>query len=197
VSAVARANAGQIAGIFIGGAMRAPPRARTCELAFAARDTCPMPETVLIVGVGNPLARDEGAGIAAVARLREGPLPPGVRVIDAGTDLLAALPEMAKADRALLVDAVRAGGPPGTIYRLTLDELLEKAKAEAAWRSAHDLSVVSAVRLARDAGIALPPTVVLGVEPGEVALGEGLTPAVEAALGPLVEKILAEVNAGG
>ena len=156
-----------------------------------------MPQTTLIVGVGNPLARDEGVGIAAVARLRERPMPPGARLIDAGTDLLAALPEMARADRVVLVDAVRAGGPAGTIYRMTLDEVLDRARAEPAWRSAHDLSVVSAVRLARDAGIALPPTVLFGVEPAEVALGEGLTPAVRAALGPLVEKVLAEVAPSG
>jgi len=152
-----------------------------------------MAETILVIGVGNPLARDEGVGIRAVERLRERTLPPGVGVLDAGTDLLAALPEMGRADRAILVDAVRAGGEPGTIYRLTLDDLLAKAKAEAEWRSAHELSVVSAVRLAESTGQALPPTVLVGVEPGEVALGEGLTPPVEAALDTLVEKVLAEV----
>ncbi|MFO8014151.1 MAG: hydrogenase maturation protease [Phycisphaerae bacterium] len=156
-----------------------------------------MPETILIIGVGNPLARDEGVGIRAVERLREHTLPPGVRVLDAGTDLLAVLPEMSRADRAVLLDAVRAGGEAGTLYRLTLEDLLAKATNEPEWRSAHDLSVVSAVRLAESTGTALPPTVVFGVEPGEVALGEGLTPPVEAALDTLVEKVLAEVNAGG
>jgi hydrogenase maturation protease len=74
---------------------------------------------------------------------------------------------------------------------------MAKATNEPEWRSAHDLSVVSALRLAASTGQALPPTVVFGVEPGEVALGEGLTPPVEAALDTLVEKVLAEVNAGG
>jgi hydrogenase maturation protease len=156
-----------------------------------------MPETILIIGVGNPLARDEGVGIRGVERLRQRTLPPGVRVLDAGTDLLAALPEMSQADRVVLLDAVRASGEPGTIYRLPLEDLLAKATNEPEWRSAHDLSVVSAVRLAEATGQAIPPTVVLGVEPAEVALGEGLTPPVEAALDTLVEKVLAEVNAGG
>ncbi len=154
-----------------------------------------MPETMLVIGVGNPLARDEGVGIRAVERLRERDLPTGVRVLDAGTDLLAVLPQMSRADRVVLLDAVRAGGEPGTIYRLTLDDLLAKAIHEPEWRSAHDLSLVSAVRLAESTGQVLPPTVLLGVEPAEVALGEGLTPPVEAALEPLVEKVLAELNA--
>jgi len=156
-----------------------------------------MPETILVIGVGNPLARDEGVGIRAVERLRARDLPPGVRVLDAGTDLLAVLPEMGDADRAILLDAVRAGGEPGTIYRLTLEDLLAHARNEPEWRSAHDLSVVSAIRLAELTGRRLPPTVLLGVEPAEVALGEGLTPPVEAALDTLLEKVLAEVNAAG
>jgi len=156
-----------------------------------------MPETILVIGVGNPLARDEGVGIRAVERLRDRDLPAGVRVLDAGTDFLAVLPQMADADRAILLDAVRAGGEPGTIYRLTLEDLLARATNEPEWRSAHDLSLVSAVRLAESTGQRLPPTVLLGVEPAEVALGEGLTPPVEAALDALLEKVLAEVNAGG
>jgi hydrogenase maturation protease len=156
-----------------------------------------MPETVLIIGVGNPLARDEGVGIRAVERLRERTLPPGVQVLDAGTDLLSALPAMGEADRVVLLDAVRAGGRPGAIYRLTRDDLLARSTNEPEWRSAHDLSVVSALRLAESTGQAMPPMVVFGVEPAEVALGEGLTPPVEAALDTLVEKVLAEVNASG
>ncbi len=156
-----------------------------------------MSETVLVVGVGNPLARDEGVGIGALQRLRARGLPAHVRTLDAGTDLLAVMPDLARADRVILIDAVRAGGEPGTIYRLRLEDLLDAARPEGPWRSAHDVSVVSAVRLAEAAGQALPPTVVFGVEPGEVALGEGLTPAVEAALDTLGEKVLAEVNTRG
>jgi len=154
-----------------------------------------MAETILVVGVGNPLVRDEGVGIRALERLGSRRLPTSVRLIDAGTDLLAVLPQLAEADRVILIDAVRAGGEPGSIYRLTREDLLAKAKTEPEWRSAHDLSVVAALRLAESTGLRLPPMVVFGVEPAEVALGEALTPAVEAALEPLVEKVLAEVNA--
>jgi len=156
-----------------------------------------MADTILVIGVGNPLAHDEGVGIRALERLRRRSLPAGVRVIDAGTDLLAVIPQLAEADRAILIDAVRAGGSPGSIYRLTLEEFLGCAASEPAWRSAHDLSVVSAVRLAEAAGTRLPPTVLFGVEPAEVALGEGLTPPVEAALDTLVEKVLAELWPNG
>ncbi|HUU93300.1 MAG TPA: hydrogenase maturation protease [Phycisphaerae bacterium] len=152
---------------------------------------------MVIVGVGNPLARDEGLGPRAIERLARCRLPEAVEVIDAGTDLLAVIGEVAGAERVILIDAVQAGAEPGTIHRFTLDALLAKAGDEPEWRSAHDLTVVGAVRLAEAAGIRLPPTVVFGVEPGEVALGEGLTPAVEAALDGLIETVLAEIGEAG
>ena len=156
-----------------------------------------MGSRVVIVGVGNPLARDEGLGPRAIERLARRDLPEAVEVIDAGTDLLAVIGDLEGAERVILIDAVQTGAEPGTIHRFTLEELLEKAADEPEWRSAHDLTVVGAVRLAEAAGIRLPPTVVFGVEPGEVALGEGLTPAVEAALDGLIETVLAEIGAAG
>jgi len=156
-----------------------------------------MGSRVVIVGVGNPLARDEGLGPRAIERLARRDLPAAVEVIDAGTDLLAVIGDLEGAERVILIDAVQTGAEPGTIHRFTLEELLEKAADEPEWRSAHDLTVVGAVRLAEATGTRLPPTVVFGVEPGEVALGEGLTPAVEAALDGLIETVLAEIGAGG
>ncbi len=150
-------------------------------------------KSVWVVGVGNPLARDEGVGPAAVERLKAEPLPARVVLLDAGTDLMAAMMEFADAGHVILIDAIRAGGAPGTIYRLTLEELEGRAKAGASDLSAHGLGVVEAVGLARAAGMRVPPTVVFGVEPGEVAFGEGLSPPVEAALDGLVGAVLTEI----
>lgn len=151
-----------------------------------------MSPRVVILGLGNPLARDEGLGPRAVERLEARGLPEGVLAIDAGTDLLAVLGEAAGAGRLILIDAMQAGGAPGTVYRLTLDELLDRAAAAPDWASAHALTLVGTIRLARKVKMNLPPAVVFGVEPGEVAFGEGLSPAVEAALGPLLDAVLAE-----
>jgi hydrogenase maturation protease len=150
-------------------------------------------KSVWVVGVGNPLALDEGVGPAAVERLKVEPLPARVVLLDAGTDFVAAMMEFADAGHVILIDAMRAGGAPGTIYRLTLEELEERAKAGASDLSAHGLGVVEAVGLARAAGMRVPRTVVLGVEPGEVAFGEGLSPAVEAAMQRLVAAVRVEI----
>jgi len=154
--------------------------------------TGPRGERVVIVGVGNPLARDEGLGPAALARLEAEGVPPGALCFDAGTDFLASMPDWADADRLIVIDAMRAGGAPGTVYRMPLEEVEARAKAEGLHLSGHDLGLVGAVRLARVTGQRIPPTVVFGVEPAEVALGEGLSDAVAAALDRLTSAVRKE-----
>ncbi len=158
------------------------------------RDTQGQDECVAIVGVGNSLARDEGVGPTAVARLREADLPEGVELIDAADDLLGVMDELAAFDRVILVDAVRAGRPPGTIHRLRLEELEARAADLRGSASAHDFTVTRAVKLARLAGTRIPPLRVFGIEPAEVRLGVGLSEPVEAALERVVEEILDDLR---
>jgi hydrogenase maturation protease len=147
----------------------------------------------LIVGLGNPLATDEGVGPAAIERLLARGLPPDVEAIDAGTDLLAVLDDLCAAGSAHLVDCVLAGSPPGTVHRFALEDLVARAKAGPAWVSAHELTLLETVRLAQMTGHRLPPTVLWGVEPEAVAFGASLTATVSAALDGLLDALLAEI----
>jgi len=156
-------------------------------------DTGNAGDAVWVVGVGNPLARDEGVGPAAVERLKRESLPAGTRLLDAGTDFLAAMTEFAGAGHVILIDAMRAGGTPGTLYRMMLEELEERASRAGLQLSGHGFDLLQAVALARAAGLRIPPTVVFGVEPGEVAFGEGLSPAVEAAMPELAAAVRREI----
>jgi len=71
-----------------------------------------MATRILIVGFGNPLAADDGAGPAVVARLLEMNPPAGVRCEDGGSDSLR-LPTLWRGEREIwLVDAVARGTPP-------------------------------------------------------------------------------------
>ena len=78
-----------------------------------------LPHT-LILGVGSPLMGDDAVGVIAIQRLREHPaLPPGVDVVDGGTDGLGLIPLMEQYGRVILVDAVPMGLPAGSIRRFT------------------------------------------------------------------------------
>jgi len=149
---------------------------------------------VVVVGVGNLLARDDGIGPRVIRCLQDGDLPPDVACVDAATDFLSVLPELAGAARLIVVDAMRGGGPPGTLYRMSLEDLESRARAEPLRLSLHDAALVESVRMARLAGWTVPPTTVLGLEPAEVGLGTELSPVVQTALELLLKAVWNEIG---
>ena len=72
---------------------------------------------MVVIGVGNEFRRDDGAGPAVVARLRE-LAPPGVRLVVTDGEPARLIEAWAGAALAVVVDAVRADPPrPGTVHR--------------------------------------------------------------------------------
>lgn len=74
---------------------------------------------ILVAGIGNIFLGDDGFGCEVVKRLDARPRGPDVRVVDFGIrghDLAYAL--CGGYDAAVLVDVVRRGGPPGTLYAM-------------------------------------------------------------------------------
>ena len=77
----------------------------------------------LVVGCGNLLRGDDALGPVVVRRLLDRGLPDGVEVADAGTGGMDVAFRMRGAGRVVLVDAASTGGAPGTLYRLTGEDV--------------------------------------------------------------------------
>lgn len=138
--------------------------------------------SLLVLGMGDTNCRDDGVGVAAVARLaRQWRAPEGVHVLDGGTLGLALLPWIERADRLLIVDAVRLKGePPGTLVRLEgPDEVLYSEAGRLSLQQAVD------VRIPRK-------LVLLGIVPEELGPGLDLSRGAEVALPALVDLIVVE-----
>lgn len=155
------------------------------------------PKRVLIAGMGSVLRQDDGFGVAVVQRLMaewQVP-PPGVTLMDAGTGGIAVVQELLDGYEALIViDAVRRGGEPGTLYLLEpeIDNLDEWSDAErrAFLADTHYAEPWKIFVLARALGV-LPPFVrLLGCEPAEVDEASiGLTERVAQAVDLAVERV--------
>lgn len=147
---------------------------------------------VLVLGLGNVLCGDDGAGVVVAHRLRrELELPPGVRVVDGGTLGLDLLALVAASDRVILVDAVRADGPPGTLVRLEGDDV---APAVYERLSMHQIGVADLL-----AGAALcerypHEVVIVGVVPETTELQLGCTPEVTRSLPALADAVVRELG---
>jgi hydrogenase maturation protease len=145
---------------------------------------------ILILGIGNLILRDEGVGVHAVRELEKRDLPAHVEVIDGGTYLMDLLNVIQEAERIIVIDALKGGGEPGTIYRVFPDDLM--AESERAL-SLHQVGLLDALGMVKQLG-GDPHAVIIGVEPKEISWGMELTPEVEAKLPKVIETVLAEVQ---
>ncbi len=148
---------------------------------------------LLIAGLGNLLLRDDGVGVHAVRELQK-VVPRRVRTVEVGTAVLDALHLFERADRILAIDAMEAGGPPGTLYRLEGGDV-EEGGLQA---SLHQMGLLAVLRFL---GRHRPVITVLGVQPELIDYGMDLSPSVQAALPRLVaaakEIVTGWISAGG
>lgn len=135
---------------------------------------------------------DDGLGVHIVSELEKLRLPEDVKVLDAGTRSLDVLLKFQCAYKVILIDAVRSGHQPGTIYRLTEQDLQRRASS---FISLHELAVEDSLRMAKQTlGEEFPRNIVIfGVEVGNVKAGLGLSPKVRSALPELLNLILKEL----
>ncbi len=146
-----------------------------------------------VLGIGNILLSDEGFGVRVIEELaRRYRFPAGVQVLDGGTLGMDLLRFLTGTERLVIVDAIAGDGPPATFYRLAGDEVKAYFRDKV---SLHELGIkdVLAVLAATDRPVS--EVVVLGVEPASLAIGLDLTPAVAAAVEPVVAAVVAELAA--
>jgi hydrogenase maturation protease len=134
---------------------------------------------ILVAGLGNLLLRDDGVGVHAVREFQK-LAPITYRPVDVGCAVFDALHLFEWAEKILLIDAMKAGGSPGTVYRVNSIDDLEGGELLA---SLHELSVVQALKMINQNH--QPEVSIIGIEPQTIDYGLELTEHVEAAL-PLV-----------
>lgn len=146
---------------------------------------------ILIVGVGNPLLGDEGVGPCAIRHLSQLPMPPDVDLLDCGCDLLNLLSYIDEPKKIILLDAIRAGGKPGRIYRFDFSEL-ETMQIKTG--SAHQLQTIDALRLLRKVCPRLSrcEIIVIGIEPKVMELSGDLSEEVRESIADLTRLVRKE-----
>ena len=150
-----------------------------------------MHKNTLVLGIGNLLPGDEGVGVHAARALQSHGRPPGVEVMEIGTAILDALPSLEKADRVIILDAMKSDGSPGTVYRVAPDD----CRVSPQLASMHGFDIFRVLALA---GRDTPPDVlVFGVEPGYIGWSMELSTPVAAVLDFLVEAVRKEIGVEG
>lgn len=154
-----------------------------------------MADSIIILGVGNILKRDEGIGVYIANFLNSHCSFSGnVRIVDGGTLGARLIPLILDCDRLIIIDALIAGKQPGCVSVLRRDDWKNRVRAR---QSVHELSLNDALALAQSIQ-KLPEITVIGIEPADIESCEvGLSPEVRESCAQVVDAVCAEVAASG
>jgi hydrogenase maturation protease len=147
---------------------------------------------IMVLGIGSILFSDDGFGIRVAQKLeREYEFPEHVLVVDGGVLGINLLGVISKPKHLIVVDTMRNNGRPGDIYRLEGDAIPERIRAK---NSLHQVDFLEALTLCQ-ALDHVPQTVVIGVEPQDIAtLALVLTPVLESKIEPVIRMVLTELE---
>ncbi|MDE3174351.1 MAG: HyaD/HybD family hydrogenase maturation endopeptidase [Gemmatimonadota bacterium] len=149
----------------------------------------------VVVGLGNPIMGDDGVGLAALERLREGwEIPAAVELVDGGTWGMTLLPLIESSERVLFLDAIRTGGPIGAAVTLRGAEIPRQVALKV---SQHQIDLREVLAVAEFRGTLPLEMVAVGLEPATFALGDPMTPAVADNVDLVVEMAVKQLRAWG
>jgi len=150
----------------------------------------------VVIGIGNSLAGDDAVGPAVVRLLRGRRLPQAAELVEAGAPDLGLLALLEDRRLAVIVDAMLADLPPGTVQTFTVDDLPPPAALPC---SLHGLGLEEVLKL----GYLLqpermPPRLwLVGIPAASLRAGAtSLSPAVAAALPRAAETVVELLRRG-
>ena len=130
---------------------------------------------VLVLGIGNVLLGDDGAGVEAAGRLAAMQIP-GVDVLDGGTIGFMLMPYLAGRRAVLVLDAVSGDrGTPGDVVVIG-DSAVRRGHGIRL--TAHDIGLVDALAAAELTGCAPQQVSLVGIVPASTTEHWGLSPVV-------------------
>jgi hydrogenase maturation protease len=146
---------------------------------------------VLVLGIGNILLRDEGIGPRFIKEMRNCPLPDQTELLDGGTAGAALLEFISDREKLVVIDAVEAGAKPGSIVKIDAKDL---PKQPADRFSLHQFGLLDTLATAEKLGRAPKQTVIIGVQPRDLAAGTELSAELSAAMPRIKKLVLEEID---
>ncbi len=132
----------------------------------------------MVIGVGNRLSRDDGAGPEVAQRLSDSDW----MAIDCGTafENAVGVAKHSSPDLLVIVDAARMGMAAGSVCRIAMEDARQMLATTHGLPLPFVLSRVQA---------AVGRVEMIGIEPEDLSWGEGLSPSVEEAVRRLVSTL--------
>jgi hydrogenase maturation protease len=147
--------------------------------------------STLVLGLGNLVHSDDGAGVHAIHRLQKDErVPADVVLIDGGTQGLSLLPHICGFRRMLVIDAIDAGEAPGTLLRLE-GRALENMPGKP---SVHQLGFADLMVTMKLLGDVPEEVVLLGVQPESTEWSVELSASVAKTMDSLIDAAIMQLH---
>ncbi|MCX5806561.1 MAG: hydrogenase maturation protease [Proteobacteria bacterium] len=151
-----------------------------------------MKKKTLIIGLGNTILSDDGAGILAAREIaKQCRELSGIDIVEASLGGIGLLDLMVGYKKVIIVDSIKtADGKPGEIYKIDLEDLGDITYP----CGPHFLDVRTAVELGNKFGYEMPEKIeIYAIEiKDNTTFSEILSPEVEKALPDLVNQIITD-----
>lgn len=148
----------------------------------------------IVFGLGNTLNRDEGLGVIALHRLQarlveqfNASLHPELELLDGGVLGLNLLPWVEEASHLLILDAVNAGQPPGTLVELRKEQISLYTGIK---MSDHQVTFQEVLGLAQFRSLLPEYLHLVGAQPVDLSIGTELSPEIEAVIPNMVDRAI-------
>ncbi|MGY6555277.1 MAG: HyaD/HybD family hydrogenase maturation endopeptidase [Wenzhouxiangella sp.] len=153
------------------------------------------PETIhtLIIGIGNSLLTDDGAGVHVIEQLKQADLPDSVELVDGGTLGFALLEMVESAQRLIVVDAAQLDAEPGTVKSFRnqdMDVYLTSRKRS----SVHEVNLLDIMAAAKFRGLMPREYALVGIQPSCMDWGSEPTEPVARGVAEATRLVLAMID---
>lgn len=148
---------------------------------------------ITIIGCGNLIRKDDGAGPILIRKLWELGIPSNVRLADGGTAGMDVVFQIGDAKELIIIDACNTGAEPGTVFEIPGEEVevvpLENINLH---NFRWDHAIAMGKWLLKEE---FPEKVtVYLIEAEDLSYGSGLTSKVEESVNKLAEKLIKKVS---
>jgi len=137
-------------------------------------------KSIAVVGIGNSLLTDDGAGIHTLQRFAEDNTSEDVFCLDGGTVGLALLDRLSNLKGLVAIDAMKLGKTPGSITVLQGEEMDTHLLNQHG--SVHEVGLSDLMDAMRLRGDLPDKRAIIGIEPADMDWGTEPTAAIAAAM---------------
>lgn len=144
-----------------------------------------------VIGIGNPLMGDDGAGIQALELLTPKDLPKNVKIVDAGTGGMSLLHILSNYDAVVIADAVDMGLRPGEVKAFSPNDVISLKNTRNI--STHETDILQILTLAQQLQQCPGRITICAIQPKLIAQTTGLSTEIRKRIPDLIALISSEI----